>query len=84
MKPRAIWGFYRHCKTNSRDYQWDKDWSKSRNKRKTGEIGSEEIFELYIQDREQERKRKQEVGQNLQKYPIQEQQQEQCWKSNGC
>jgi hypothetical protein len=34
---------------------------------KTGEIGRDEIFELYIQDREQERKRKQELEQQLQK-----------------
>ena len=50
----------------------------TRNKRKTGEIGRDEIFELYIQDREQERKRKQELEQHLQKYTIQEQQQERC------
>ena len=51
----------------------------TRKKMKTGEIGRDEIFELYIQDRGQKRKRKQELEQHLQKYTIQEQQQqEQC------
>ena len=49
----------------------------TRKKMKTGEIGRDEIFELYIQDREQKRKRKQELEQHLQKYTIQEQQQQQ-------
>jgi ATP-dependent helicase YprA (DUF1998 family) len=50
----------------------------TRKKMKTGEIGRDGIFELYIQDREQKRKRKQEPEQHLQKYTIQEQQQEWC------
>ena len=49
----------------------------TRKKMKTGEIGRDEIFELYIQDREQKSKRKQELEQHLQKYTIQEQQQQQ-------
>jgi hypothetical protein len=43
---------------------------------KTGEIGRDGIFELYIQDREQKRKRKQEPEQHLQKCTIHEQQQQ--------
>ena len=49
----------------------------TRKKMKTGEIGRDEIFELYIQDKEQKSKRKQELEQHLQKYTIQEQQQQQ-------
>ncbi|MDF2737511.1 MAG: hypothetical protein K0S93_1368 [Nitrososphaeraceae archaeon] len=49
----------------------------TRKKMKTGEIERDEIFELYIQGREQKSKRKQEVEQHLQKYTIQEQQQHQ-------
>jgi hypothetical protein len=49
----------------------------TRKKMKTGEIGRDGIFELYIQDREQKRKRKQEPEQHLQRYTIQEQQQQQ-------
>jgi hypothetical protein len=45
-------------------------------KMKTGESGRDEIFELYIQDREEKSKRKQELEQHLQKYTIQEQQQQ--------
>lgn len=38
-------------------------------------------YELYIQDREQKHKRKHQQGQPLQKYTIQQQQQqERCWK----
>jgi hypothetical protein len=48
----------------------------TRKKMKTGEIGRDEIFELYIQDREEKSKRKQELEQHLQKYTIQEQQQQ--------
>ena len=43
---------------------------------KTGEIGRGEIFELYIQDRDEKSKRKQELEQHLQKYTKQEQQQQ--------
>ena len=49
----------------------------TRKKMKTGEIGRDEIFELYIQGREQKSKRKQELEQHLQKYTIHEQQQQQ-------
>jgi ATP-dependent helicase YprA (DUF1998 family) len=48
----------------------------TRKKMKTRESGRDGIFELYIQDREQKRKRKQEPEQHLQKYTIQEQQQQ--------
>jgi predicted patatin/cPLA2 family phospholipase len=48
----------------------------TRKKMKTGEIERDEIFELYIQGREQKSKRKQELEQHLQKYTIQEQQQQ--------
>jgi hypothetical protein len=44
----------------------------ARKKMKTREIGRDGIFELYIQDREQKRKRKQEPEQHFQKYTIQE------------
>lgn len=49
----------------------------TRKKMKTGEIERDEIFELYIQGREQKSKRKQELEQHLQKYTIHEQQQQQ-------
>ena len=46
---------------------------------KTGEIGGDEIFELYLQDRGQKHKQKQEVEQHLQKYTKQKQQQQEGW-----
>lgn len=48
----------------------------TRKKMKTGEIGRDGIFELYLQDRGQKHKRKQELAQHLQKYTKQQQQQE--------
>ena len=51
----------------------------TRKKMKTGEIGRDEIFELYFQDRGQKHKQKQEIELHSQKYTKQKQQQQEGW-----
>ncbi len=59
--------------------------SNTKKKMKTGEIGRDEIFELYIQDREEKSKRKQELEQHLQNILYKNNNNKNgVEKSNGC